>query len=187
VKLTRPLLRAIELRDPMTARHSVAVAGGARKVAAAAGLSERQRELAHTAGLLHDIGKLSFPDRILKRGTRLIQGDWERIRMHPGEGARVIAGIEDYEPVAEIIHAHHERVDGRGYPRGLAADQIPAIARIIAVADTYDAMTARDSYRHPVSQREAIAELWRVGGTQLDAGFVELFVDTLREVESRNP
>ena len=179
--VTGALLRTLELRDPMTARHSIAVAAWAREVAAAADLPERERELAHTAGLLHDIGKLTFPDRILKRGKRLTEADWERIRMHPGAGALVVAGIEGYEPVREIILAHHERVDGGGYPHGARGDAIPAIARIIAVADSYDAMTARDSYRPPVSPGEAIEELWRVAGTQLDPDYVELFVYTRAE------
>jgi len=169
----------------MTARHSIAVAAWAREVAAAAGLPARECRLAHTAGLLHDIGKLAFPDRILKRGVRLTPADWDKIRMHPGEGAHLLAGIEGYERVGEIILAHHERVDGHGYPQGLPADRVPAIARIIAVADAYDTMTARDSYRHPVSPPEAIAELRRVAGTQLDPDLVEVFVE--RQAEGRVP
>jgi putative nucleotidyltransferase with HDIG domain len=177
------LLRALELRDPMTARHSVSVARWARRVASAAGLPESDRELAHTAGLLHDIGKLTFPDRILKRDVRLTERDWDDIRMHPTEGARALAGIEGLECVRNIVLAHHERMDGRGYPRGVRAAEVSPIARIIAVVDAYDAMTARDSYRHPVAPDEAIAELRRVAGTQLDKGFVELFIATLsREV-----
>jgi putative nucleotidyltransferase with HDIG domain len=178
MSITRALLRALELRDPMTARHCVAVAGWTREVAAAAGLSDEECRLAHTAGLLHDIGKLAFSDRILKADVRLTEADWDEIRTHPGEGARVLAGIHGYEPVREIILAHHERVDGRGYPHGVPAARVPAIARMIAVVDAYDAMTARDSYRPPVSPAEAIAELRRVAGSQLDPGFVELFVKT---------
>jgi putative nucleotidyltransferase with HDIG domain len=178
MSLTCALLRTLELRDLMTARHSIAVAGWTRRLAAAAGFSEWERELAQTAGLLHDIGKLSFPDRILRGDADLTGADWEHIRMHPGAGARVVAGIDGYETIAEIILTHHERMDGRGYPRGLPAEGVPAIARMIAVADTYDAMTSRDSYRPPVSHDEAIAELKRVAGTQLDPNFVELFIET---------
>ena len=178
MSLTCALLRTLELRDLMTARHSIAVAGWTRRLAAAAGFSEWERELAQTAGLLHDIGKLSFPDRILRGDADLTGADWEHIRMHPGAGARVVAGIDGYETIGEIILTHHERMDGRGYPRGLPAEGVPAIARMIAVADTYDAMTSRDSYRPPVSHDEAIAELKRVAGTQLDPNFVELFIET---------
>jgi HD-GYP domain-containing protein (c-di-GMP phosphodiesterase class II) len=84
--------------------------------------------------------------------------------------------LEGQQPVAEIIHAHHERVDGRGYPRGLKGDEVPRLSRMISIADTYDVMTARDSYRDPVSSTEAVAELRRVSGAQLDGELVEIFV-----------
>ena len=100
----------------------------------------------------------------LRRSTRLSPEDLEIVRRHPEQGARLVARIDGYGPVAEIILAHHERIDGGGYPNGLAGEQIPLAARIISVADTYDVMTARDSYRRPVSSREAIAELRRVSG-----------------------
>ena len=107
--------------------------------------------------------------------------DWDQIKRHPYEGARIVSQIDGYRPVGEIILAHHERLDGLGYPRGLAGDQIPVIARILAVADTYDAMTARDSYGSPKSSFEAIAELRRVSGTQLDGDLVELFAEMLAD------
>jgi putative nucleotidyltransferase with HDIG domain len=183
--VARALLGALRLRDPMTARHSVAVGEWSRKVAAAADFPERERELAHTAGLLHDIGKLTFPDRILKRDVKLTDRDWDDIRMHPTEGARALAGIDELEPVRRIVLCHHERMDGTGYPRGIPARHVPRIARIIAVVDAYDAMTARESYRHPVSPDEAIAELRRVAGTQLDPNYVELFIATLSRARPR--
>ena len=95
------------------------------------------------------------------------------------QGARVVSSLDGYGPVAEIILAHHERIDGKGYPRGLEGDDIPELARIISVADTYDVMTARDSYRTPVSSYDAIQELQRVAGAQLDARFVEIFIELL--------
>jgi putative nucleotidyltransferase with HDIG domain len=179
VALLSALLRTLDLRDRMTARHSAAVARYAREIAAEAGLSPEDQELAHTAGLLHDIGKFIFPDRILKADEKLTEDDWETIRMHPEEGARIVAQIDGYRPVGEIILAHHERIDGKGYPRGLRGDEIHRIARVIAVADVYDVMTARDSYREPVNPHEAIAELRRVAGTQLDGRFVDAFIETL--------
>ena len=177
--LARVLLRTLRMRDPMTARHSVAVAGWAAEIAAATGSSKRDQQLAHTAGLLHDIGKLTFPDRILKRDVRLTDYDWERIREHPTEGARVLADVDGCQEVREIVLSHHERPDGEGYPQGLLGDQIPPIARMIAVADTFDVMTARHSYRHPVTRDEAVAELRRVAGTQLDPAYVDAFIDRL--------
>jgi putative nucleotidyltransferase with HDIG domain len=179
VGMLSALLRTLDLRDRMTARHSAAVARYAREIAIAAGFSKEDQDLVHTAGLLHDLGKFIFPDRILKGDTKLTDEDWNIIKMHPYQGARVVAQMEGYGPVSDIILAHHERIDGKGYPRGLKGPDIPALSRIISVADTYDVMTARDSYRKPISSFEAIQELKRVAGAQLDAEYVELFIKIL--------
>jgi putative nucleotidyltransferase with HDIG domain len=179
VGMLSALLRTLDLRDEMTARHSAAVARYSRAIAEKAGYSKRDSELVHIAALLHDIGKFILPDRILKANVPLTEEDWMLIRRHPQQGARVVGSVDGYGPVAEIILAHHERIDGKGYPRGIAGDDIPEMARIISVADTYDVMTARDSYRTPVSSFEAIQELRRVAGTQLDARFVEIFIELL--------
>jgi putative nucleotidyltransferase with HDIG domain len=179
VGMLSALLRTLDLRDRMTARHSAAVARYAREIAIAAGFSKEDQDLVHTAGLLHDLGKFIFPDRILKGDTKLSDEDWNIIKMHPYQGARVVAQMEGYGPISEIILAHHERIDGKGYPRGLKGPDIPALSRMISVADTYDVMTARDSYRKPISSFEAIQELKRVAGTQLDAAYVELFIKIL--------
>jgi putative nucleotidyltransferase with HDIG domain len=173
------MLRTLDLRDQMTARHSAAVARYSRAIAQRAGYSRQEEELVHIAALLHDIGKFILPDRILKANVPLTDEDWMLIRRHPQQGARVVASLDGYGPVAEIILAHHERIDGKGYPRGLVGDQIPELARIISVADTYDVMTARDSYRTPISTHEAMQELRRVAGKQLDARFVEVFIELL--------
>jgi putative nucleotidyltransferase with HDIG domain len=177
--LLSTVLQTLSMRDAMTARHSAAVARYSREVAAAMGLSERDQDLIHTAALLHDIGKFILPDRILKANVPLTDEDWMLIRRHPQQGARVVSSLDGYGPVADIILAHHERIDGKGYPRGLEGDDIPELARIISVADTYDVMTARDSYRTPTSSYEAIQELRRVSGKQLDARFVEVFIELL--------
>jgi putative nucleotidyltransferase with HDIG domain len=181
VGMLSALLRTLDLRDQMTARHSAAVARYSRAIAQRAGFSRREEELVHIAALLHDIGKFILPDRILKANVPLTDEDWMLIRRHPQQGARVVSSLDGYGPVAEIILAHHERIDGKGYPRGLEGDDIPELARIISVADTYDVMTARDSYRTPTSSYEAIQELRRVAGKQLDARFVELFVELLED------
>jgi putative nucleotidyltransferase with HDIG domain len=179
VGMLSALLRTLDLRDQMTARHSAAVARYSRAIAQKAGFSRREEELVHIAALLHDIGKFILPDRILKANVPLTDEDWMLIRRHPQQGARVVSSLDGYGPVAEIILAHHERIDGKGYPRGLEGDAIPELARIISVADTYDVMTARDSYRTPTSSYEAIQELRRVAGKQLDARFVEIFIELL--------
>ncbi len=179
VALLSALLRTLDLRDRMTARHSAAVARYSREIAAAAGLPEEDQELVHTAGLLHDIGKFILPDSILKGDVELTEADWIEIRKHPYEGARIVSQIDGYQPVGDIILAHHERLDGLGYPRGLHDGEIPELSKVIAVADTYDVLTARDSYRRPVSAFEAIAELRRSAGTQLDPKYVEILADLL--------
>ena len=171
----RVMVETLGMRDRMTARHSAAVARFAKATAAAAGLSARDQELVHTAGLLHDIGKFTFPDHTLT-GVRLTEEDWELIRSHPQRGADIVGRVHGYADVAEIVLSHHERIDGRGYPRNLAGEEIPELARILAVADCFDVMTARDSYRTPMGFEDAIVELRRVAGTQLDARFVEIFV-----------
>jgi putative nucleotidyltransferase with HDIG domain len=172
----RSLVRSIHLHDHMTARHSAAVARYARAIARAAGCSEEEQALVHKAGLLHDVGKHIFDDAILKGDSKLTDEQWEIVKRHPEEGARIVRLLEGHEDVADIILAHHERIDGRGYPRGLSEPEIPRLSRMISIADTYDVMTARDSYRDPVSSAEAIAELRRVSGAQLDAELVEIFV-----------
>jgi putative nucleotidyltransferase with HDIG domain len=173
------MLRTLSMRDQMTARHSAAVARYARAIAKAAGCSEEEQDLAHTAGLLHDIGKFILPDHILLADTKLDDEDWQLIRMHPYQGAKVVREVEGYGPIADIIWCHHERIDGRGYPRGIAGDDIPMISRMISISDTYDVMTSRDSYRNPVTSAEAIAELRRVSGAQLDGHLVEVFISVL--------
>jgi len=173
------MLKTLSLRDPMTARHSAAVARYSRALAREAGLSEEDQELVHTAGLVHDIGKFIFPDAILQGNRKLTDAEFEIIKLHPGQGAAIIRRVDGFERVADVVLAHHERIDGRGYPNQLPGPAIPVLSRIIAIADTFDVMTARDSYKKPVSAAQAVEELQRVSGTQLDAPLVEMFVGLL--------
>jgi putative nucleotidyltransferase with HDIG domain len=173
------LIRTLDERDSRAARHCAAVAAFSRDIARHTGMSKRDRELAHTAGLLHDIGKFVLSDRVMERGGKLQESDWRGIRRHPDIGAELLRDIGVYGPVAEIVRAHHERMDGRGYPRGLQGDEIPAVARIVAVAEVYDTLTAPDTYRTPMTSFEALNELRRVAGAQLDPIFVEALADLL--------
>jgi putative nucleotidyltransferase with HDIG domain len=173
------LLRTLDIRDPRAARHAAAVAAFARDIAKEAGMSADEQELAHTAGLLHDIGNFALSDRVFERGRVLTDEDWDAIRQHPVLGADMLRDLGLYGPVAEIVRAHHERVDGRGYPDRLKADQIPEIAKILAVAEVYDTLTAHDTYRTPVSSFQALTELRRVAGSQLDADYVETLARVL--------
>jgi putative nucleotidyltransferase with HDIG domain len=170
------MIETLALRDRMTARHSAAVARFAREIGLAMRLPEAQLDLVHTAGLLHDIGKFAFPDSILLAEQRLDAEQREIVERHPVDGARIVRGVDGYGPVADIILSHHERWDGGGYPRHLAGEEIPLAARLIAVADAYDVMTARDSYRKPISSEAAVAELLRVSGRQFDPAVVDAFV-----------
>jgi putative nucleotidyltransferase with HDIG domain len=167
------LIRTLDARDHRAARHCAAVARFSRDIAHHVGMSERDQELAHTAGLLHDIGRFALSDRVMERGVVLTEDDWLAIRRHPELGADMLRDIGVYGPLSEIIVAHHERPDGKGYPKRLTAHDIPEIAKIIAVAEVYDTLTAPDTYRTRLSSFEALTELRRVAGTQLDADYVE--------------
>jgi putative nucleotidyltransferase with HDIG domain len=173
------LMRSIDIRDQRAARHAAAVARFARDMAQEVGMSEREQELAHTAGLLHDIGHFALSDRVHERDRTLTDEDWLAIQRHPELGADMLRDLGLYGPVAEIVLAHHERADGRGYPYGLTGEEIPEIAKIISVAEVYDTLTAQDTYRTRVSSFEALTELRRVAGSQLDARYVEVLAGLL--------
>jgi putative nucleotidyltransferase with HDIG domain len=173
------LMRSLDIRDGRAARHAAAVARFARDMAASVGMDEREQELAHTAGLLHDIGHFALSDRVAERGRTLTEEDWVAIHRHPELGADMLKDLGMYGPVAEIVRAHHERIDGRGYPNQLGEAEIPEIAKIIAVAEVYDTLTASDTYRTRMSSFEALRELRRVSGSQLDARYVEVLAQLL--------
>jgi putative nucleotidyltransferase with HDIG domain len=173
------LIRTLDERDHRAARHCAAVARFSRDIARRAGMSEREQELAHTAGLLHDIGRFALSDRVLEPEGELTQDDWRVVRLHPSIGANLLQDIGVYGPVAEIVLAHHERIDGRGYPNGVSGDEIPPIARIVAVAEVYDTLTAPDTYRDRMTSFEALTELRRVSGRQLDERYVEILAQLL--------
>jgi putative nucleotidyltransferase with HDIG domain len=173
------LMRSLDIRDQRAARHAAAVARFAKDMAEAVGMSEQDQELAHTAGLLHDIGHFALSDRVADRGVILTNDDWEAIHRHPELGADMLKDLGMYGPVAEIVLAHHERPDGFGYPHGLIDEEIPELAKIIAVAEVYDTLTASDTYRSRVSSFEALRELRRVVGSQLDGRYVEVLARLL--------
>lgn len=173
------LIRTLDERDHRAARHCAAVARFSRDIAGLARMPLRDQELAHTAGLLHDIGKFALSDRVMERGAELTDADWRGIRRHPDIGADLLRDIGVFGPVGEIVRCHHERLDGRGYPRGLTGEDIPEVAKIVAVAEVYDTLTAPDTYRTPMNSFEALNELRRVSGTQLEGRYVEMLADLL--------
>jgi HD-GYP domain-containing protein (c-di-GMP phosphodiesterase class II) len=130
----------------------------------------------HTAGLLHDIGKEALPDHLLVGRSPLHPQERRLLERHPADGARLLLRVEGLGEVATAVLAHHERIDGQGYPDGLAGDDIPIAARILSIAEVYDVLTSEGSYRQPLSAAEAEDELRRVAGAQLDGRLVWLFV-----------
>ena len=173
------LAETLDIRDAGTARHSRTVAAYARQTAVALGLAEDRVERIHAAGVLHDLGKLGIADAILHKPDRLDDAEWREIMRHPETGARMLeqSGMHD---IAGWGRAHHERIDGAGYPMGIAGEEIPLEARILAVADAYEAMIADRPYRPGMPVREACAELARCSGTQFDPAVVEAFLDALK-------
>ncbi len=133
-----------------------------------------QARSVHLASLLHDVGKFALPDRIL-HAEILSETDWAAIRRHPQDGATLVGRLDGYGPVADIILYHHEQVDGGGYPAGLIGNEIPLLARMLAVANVYDTLTARGGYCTPMTPQDALTELRRVAGRQLDEDLVQRF------------
>lgn len=172
------LMNALALRDNRTARHATAVARYAKALAIELDCSEAEQEVIHTAALLHDIGKFTWSDRVLHPES-LTDADWAVIHRHPQDGATLVGKLDGYGPVADAILYHHERVDGGGYPAGLIGNEIPLASRIVAVCSTYDTMTARETYGPPMTPEDAMSELKKVAGRQLDGELVERFIALL--------
>jgi putative nucleotidyltransferase with HDIG domain len=172
------LAESLDLRDTGTALHSKTVGGYARAIAHELGLPAERVARVQIAGILHDLGKLAIPDAVLHKPGALDDAEWQEIRRHPEIGARILthAGLTD---VAAWVYAHHERIDGRGYPLGLTGDQIPLEARILAVADAYEAMIADRPYRAGMDAAAAIAELSDCAGSQFDPTVVDALLRTL--------
>jgi putative nucleotidyltransferase with HDIG domain len=172
-ELVAGMLRSLQQRDEESARHAAAVAKYASDIARAAGLDDQACCDAHAAGLVHDLGRLSIPDVALHATGDLSEREWLAIQRHPEAGAEMLRHVGVDGDVAAAVGAHHERMDGLGYPRGLRGDEIPPLARIVAVAEVYDTLTAGTTYRPPMSSFQALNELRRVSGSQLDEQYVE--------------
>jgi len=172
------LAETLDMRDPSTAQHSRTVGRYARETALALGLAASRVTRIHAAGVLHDLGKLGIADTILHKPGPLSEAEWREMRRHPEVGAQILdhAGMSD---IAGWVRAHHERIDGYGYPAGLSGASISLEARILAVADAYEAMVAERTYRHGMSPTAARAELLRCSGTQFDPVVVDAFLHTL--------
>ena len=170
------LVSAIEAKDLYTRGHSQRVALVSREIALRAGLSEAAAKHIHIAGLVHDIGKIGVPEIVLRKQGRLDDAEYELIKQHPETGWRILRDIPQFAPILDGVRFHHERYDGHGYPQGLVGDEIPLSARIIAIADTFDAMSSTRTYRNARSRQEVLTEMSRLGGTQFDATLLEHFL-----------
>jgi diguanylate cyclase (GGDEF)-like protein/putative nucleotidyltransferase with HDIG domain len=184
------LARAIDARDQTIERsncpndnHIRRVQATAAQLARLAGMSPQEIEGVKVAALLHDIGKLAVPEHILTKPGRLTPDEFERVRIHPTIGADIIRAVPFPYPVAPYIESHHERWDGSGYPHGLAADQIPLGARVLAVVDYYDALTTERPYHRAMAQDPAVELLKSEAGRALDPRLVGLFIDMLPSLE----
>jgi putative nucleotidyltransferase with HDIG domain len=169
------LVATLDARDQYSAGHSAAVAVYARDIALRLGLSEREQDLAHVCGLVHDIGKVGLLPGLLEKPGPLTPDERGQMEGHSTIGERILKNVEDYSEIASIVRHHHERVDGRGYPDGLVADEIPLVSKIIAVADAYNAMTSKRPYRDAMPSGIARVRLGRAIGTQFDTGVVAAF------------
>ncbi len=169
------LVATLDARDRYTAGHSTAVAIYARDIARRMGLSVREQELVHLCGLVHDVGKIGLPAGLLEKPGALSLDERREMERHSQIGEEILRNVDDYGEIAEVVRSHHERVDGTGYPDQLVGDAIPLLARIIAVADAYNAMTSDRPYRDAMPSRVARLRLAQAVETQFDTGVVAAF------------
>lgn len=169
------LVATLDARDQYTAGHSAAVAIYAQDIAARMGLSEREQQLAHVAGLVHDIGKIGLPPGLLEKPGALTLEERRLMERHSEIGERILGKVDDYSEIAAIVRHHHERFDGNGYPDGIQGDEVPVISRIISVADAYNAMTSDRPYREAMPTRVARLRLAQAVETQFDTSVVAAF------------
>ena len=177
------LSQAIEARDPYTRGHSERVSALAQVVARRLGWKSSRLGALRVGALLHDVGKLNLDEAVLRKPGPLDDKEYREIKRHPLAGARLIRGFEALRPALPYIVFHHERWDGQGYPSGRSREQIPAGARVVAVADAFDAMISMRPYRPALPLRAAIAEVDAGAGTQFDPGVVKAFLDVWRAGE----
>lgn len=174
------LANAIEAKDPYTRGHSERVSRWSRRLGVALDLDPHAVEIVGQAGLLHDLGKIGVPEHVLRKHGALADDEWALMKRHPLIGAEIVAPLEFFAGGALVIRHHHERRDGSGYPDGLAGDQIPLGARIVAVADVYDALTSDRPYRRALAPAAALDYLVVQAGRSLDEDAVATFVGVVR-------
>ena len=175
----RAMVNALEAKSQWTRGHSERVTAFAQEIAYEMNLDETQRKAVIIASLLHDIGKIGTLGTILEKKNSLSEDEYDILKFHPVQGAEILRGIKQFEDVVLIIKHHHERMDGTGYPDGLKGEEIPLGARIVYVADAFDAMTEDRPYQPAISIEESITELRRSSGTQFDPVVVDAWLRVL--------
>jgi len=178
----RTLIATVEAKDSYTRGHSERVTTYAVSLGQILGLNEETIDTLRLASLLHDIGKISVPESVLNKPGQLTDDEWLIIRRHPEVGANIVKNIkgQDIDIIAAVVRHHHERFDGKGYPDGLAGEDIPLLARILAVADSYDAMTSRRSYRGELTDKKVLHEIEEGSGTQFDEAAANAMLELIR-------
>jgi putative nucleotidyltransferase with HDIG domain len=179
IGLAAAMVVLLDSKDQYTAQHSAAVAMYCRDIATALDLPEDEVDAIHFSGLLHDLGKVGVPDAVLRKESKLNLEEWALIRQHPEKGAEVLSHLAAYKGIADIVLYHHERLDGSGYPRGITSEEIPKLSKILAVADSYHAMTSDRPYREALSSFEALKELRAIAGVTLESEYVEALARVL--------
>jgi putative nucleotidyltransferase with HDIG domain len=179
----RALATALDARDPYTAGHSERVSTLSVIIGRQMGLAEEELEIVRLGALLHDIGKIGISDDVLRKSAPLTAAEFEVIKQHPGVGARILRSVPFLAPHIPIVELHHERPDGQGYPHGLRGHEIPVPARIVHVADAFDAMTSARAYRRRRDPADAMRELWQCAGSQFDAEVVQAFASALPHMD----
>ncbi len=180
-EVMRTLANTIDAKDPYTNGHSLRVAKYSKEIAKRAGFNKAKQKEIYQMALLHDIGKIGVPDDIINKDTRLTDEEYAAIRRHPAIGSDILKTIEEIPDIMIGARWHHERFDGRGYPDGLVGEEIPESARIIGVADAYDAMTSKRSYRNILAQEVVRGEIEKGKGTQFDPFFAEIMIQMIDE------
>ena len=179
LQLSQTLIATIGVNDDYTKCHSERVAEYSREIARRHGLPKEEQDIIYVMALLHDIGKIGVPAAVINKPGRLMDVEYEFVKQHPVLGAEILKNIKDVPKLAAVVRSHHERFDGNGYPDGLAGEEIPMEARIIAVAESYDAMTHESRYRTPLSQAEARAEIEKCSGSQFDPVFADIMLQMI--------
>ncbi|MBQ7563819.1 MAG: response regulator [Lachnospiraceae bacterium] len=177
--VVQTLAETIDAKDTYTSGHSGRVAYYAREIAKRYGYSKKQQDDIYLMGLLHDVGKIGVPDSVINKPDRLTEEEFAQIKVHPVVGGKILGKLTEMPKLSAGARWHHERIDGTGYPDGLSGGDIPEEARIIAVADSYDAMTSRRSYRDILPKEVVRAELEKGKGTQFDPVFADIMLDMM--------